>query len=71
MGEIIFYSDELPNEDRNKVESYMALKYGTTLDQSTAQNYTASDDTKMWDKDATNASTYLSLIHISEPTRPY
>ena len=49
MGEIIFYSDELPNEDRNKVESYLALKYGTTLDQSTAQSYTASNGTKMWD----------------------
>ena len=59
---IIFYGDELSDENRNKVESYLALKYGVTLDQSTAQSYTASSGMKMWDKDATNASTYNNDI---------
>ena len=62
MGEIIFYSDELSNEDRNKVESYLSLKYGTSLDQTTAQSYTASDGTEMWDKDFSGASTYNNDI---------
>ena len=62
IGEVVFYADELSDSDRNKVESYLALKYGTSLDQSTAQNYTAGDGRKMWDKDATNASTYNNDI---------
>lgn len=58
VGEVIIYDTVLSSADRNKVESYLALKYGTTLDQSTAQDYTASDGTEMWDKDASEASTY-------------
>ena len=64
ISEVIFYETELSTVDSNKVESYLALKYGLTLSQATAQDYTASNGTKMWDK-------HLSLIHISEPTRPY
>ena len=63
ISEVIFYETELSTVDRNKVESYLALKYGLTLSQATAQDYTASNGTKM--------TKHLSLIHISEPTRPY
>ncbi len=59
VTEIITYSDDLTTLQQQQVESYLALKYGITLDQSTAQDYLASDGTtKMWDKDAANASTY-------------
>ena len=76
ISEVIFYGDELDDDDRNKVESYLALKYGVTLDQSAAQSYTAPDGTQMWATTTTGASTHnndiagigrdddLSLIHI-------
>ena len=62
MAEVVLYTEDLSDDDLNKVQSYLSLKYGLSLDQTTAQSYTASDGTEMWD---------LSLIHISEPTRPY
>lgn len=46
--EQIIFSSVLSDADRRKVESYLAVKYGTPLDQTTAQNYTASDGTVIW-----------------------
>lgn len=46
--EQIVYSSVLSATDRRKVESYLAIKYGTSLDQTTAQNYLASDGTIIW-----------------------
>lgn len=44
IAEIIMFPSAVSATDRNKVESYLALKYGTTLGNTTApQNYTASD----------------------------
>lgn len=48
IAEIINYSTRLSDTDRHKVESYLALKYGITLQNGT-QNYTASDgSTIIW-----------------------
>lgn len=59
IAEIVMYDTVLATTSRQQVESYLALKYGTTLDQSTASDYIASDgSTEMWDKDLTGASTY-------------
>ncbi len=59
IAEIISYNGALTAVEINRIESYLALKYGITLDQTTATDYTASDgSTEMWDKDATGASTY-------------
>ena len=56
FAEIIIYESDNSLLEHNKVESYLALKYGITLDQTTAQNYTASNGiTEMWD--ATTATT--------------
>jgi hypothetical protein len=44
VGEVILYPTEIIGANRNKVESYLAIKYGITLDQSTAQNYTLSNN---------------------------
>jgi hypothetical protein len=43
LAELIGYNEALSNEESQRAESYLALKYGVTLDQSTAQNYIASD----------------------------
>ncbi|WP_294249867.1 discoidin domain-containing protein [uncultured Chryseobacterium sp.] len=49
MGDIIVFSRAVSAAERNRVESYMAIKYGLTLDQTTAQNYTNSASGIVWD----------------------
>jgi len=41
--------------DRNRIETSMAIKYGITLDQTSATNYTRSDGTAVWNA-ITNAT---------------
>ena len=45
IAEIILYSDRVDDIDREKIESYLALKYGISLD----HNYVASDGSVLWD----------------------
>ncbi|MBE2208750.1 MAG: DUF11 domain-containing protein, partial [Saprospiraceae bacterium] len=52
IGEVIAYTSLLSDADRNKVDSYLAVKYGITLSQATATNYTRSDGTIIWDATA-------------------
>lgn len=49
MGEVIIFPTEIIGAARNKVESYLAIKYGITLDQTAAQNYTLSNAGIAWD----------------------
>lgn len=60
IGEIIAYEAELPTLDQQKINSYLAVKWGVTLDQTTAYNYVGSDGTVIWD--ATTNATYKSRI---------
>lgn len=65
IAELIIYlgSSTQPNIEANKIESYLALKYGLTLDQTAAQNYIASNGSSlMWDKDSSGASGYNNDI---------
>ncbi|WP_411030526.1 hypothetical protein [Spongiimicrobium sp. 3-5] len=49
MSEVIVYNSFLSDADKLKVESYLAIKYGITLDQiSAASNYVDSDGTIIW-----------------------
>lgn len=44
VAEFIFYNRDITAAERNRIDSYMAIKYGITLDQNASlQNYTASD----------------------------
>lgn len=63
-AEIVSYSQDLFGVDAQKVHSYLALKYGITLDQSQGGlSYLASDGvTKMWDHEKVNASQYNQAI---------
>ncbi|WP_408038870.1 autotransporter outer membrane beta-barrel domain-containing protein, partial [Tenacibaculum amylolyticum] len=59
FAEAIVFSNVFSNIDPNalsKVESYLALKYGITLDQTSATSYLASDGTTIWD--ATTAGAF-------------
>ena len=52
IGEIIVYAEDMSNADIMKVESYLAIKYGITLDATgggTAGDYLATDGTTIWD----------------------
>lgn len=57
IGEVIVFSDDLTSDERNRVESYLALKWGITLesadDGSTGgvdeRDYRASDSGVIWD----------------------
>ena len=63
IGEIIIYTSTPTAIERRQVESYLALKYGLTIDQTTATDYLASNGTtEMWDKDLSGASTYRNNI---------
>ena len=62
MAEVIIYARTLTATEINKVESYLAVKYGFTLDQAAANanNYTASNGTVIWDR--ANNSGYANNI---------
>ena len=54
MSEAILYNRELTSYEKTKVESYMALKYGITLEPNVSThrfNYTLSDSTIIWEGD--------------------
>lgn len=56
IQEVIWYRTDVSDTERQRIESYLALKYGITLDQSTAQNYLASDGTTLtWNATANAA----------------
>ncbi|HPH85469.1 MAG TPA: hypothetical protein PLC48_08400, partial [Ferruginibacter sp.] len=56
MAELIIYSNTLPAADINKIESYLAIKYGFTLNQSApwSNNYTATNGTVIWNNAQNN-----------------
>ena len=60
IGEVIVYNSVLSAADRNKVESYLAIKYGLTLDQTVATDYVITDGTVIWN--ATTNSTHNNDI---------
>lgn len=62
-SEIIIYKDALSDADVNKVESYLAIKYGITRDNSlggTNGDYSNTNESLIWDAD--NGSAYHNQI---------
>ena len=60
IAEIIIHSGALSAPDVNKINSYLAIKYGITLDQTTPQNYVNSAGTVLWN--GSNNSVYKNNI---------
>ena len=61
ITEVIIYSEDLAtSSDEQRVESYLALKYGMTLDQSSATDYLDSSSSTIWD--ATENASYNNDI---------
>jgi hypothetical protein len=48
IAEIVIHSGSLTAAEMNRIQSYLAIKYGISLDQTVAQNYVASDGTVIW-----------------------
>ena len=65
IAEFSYSKDYLNTSDRNQLESYLAIKYGITLDQSSAQNYTASNGTAVW-SNTTNSSYNNDIAGIAK-----
>ncbi len=65
IDELIFYRGVMPLNELQRIQSYLAIKYGITVDQTSAQNYYASNwngatGTVIWD--AAAAGVYKSDI---------
>ncbi len=57
IGEVLMYKSDLTATQRQQVESYLALKWGVTLNQTAATSYLSSDGTTaMWN--ATTAGSF-------------
>lgn len=53
IGDLIVYQGTMTTTQRRQVETYLAIKYGITIDQSSATNYIWSDgSTVIWDATA-------------------
>jgi hypothetical protein len=61
IHEVIVYNATLTTTEQQRVNTYLALKYGTSLDQTTPYNYLASDGTTVFWNGTTNA-TYKNNI---------
>lgn len=65
LAEAIIYTGSKAGSPRVRIESYLAAKYGITLDQSTARSYMAADNaTRMWDHTLTGATTHNRNITV-------
>ena len=65
IAEAIVYNTEIADADIVKIESYLAIKYGITLDNTaggTTGDYVATDGSTIWD--ASDGSTYQNDIVI-------
>jgi gliding motility-associated-like protein len=62
IAEEVFYTTALTVTDVNKIESYLAIKYGKTLSQSSAQNYVNSAGTSIYTATTTPASFYITNV---------
>ena len=67
LTEIIYSNDIVTSSQQNKIESYLAIKYGITLDNTTggtAGDYTSTNGTIVWDA-SLNSAYHNDVIGIS------
>lgn len=64
IAEFIFYNADISNSDRNRIDSYLAIKYGITLNQSTLTNYTASDGNVIYPVTSTHSAFKFNIAGI-------
>ncbi|MFC7346079.1 hypothetical protein ACFQO9_05015 [Chryseobacterium zhengzhouense] len=64
QNEMIVFPSKLTDQETNKVESYLAIKYGQTLSKEQNRNYLSSTATVVWDGSANN-SYYNNVFGIA------
>lgn len=52
LGEVVVYNRELSAAERQRISSYLALKYGYTINQATPVDYVATDNSVYWNATA-------------------
>ena len=65
IAEYIIYAADLSDTEVKEVESYLALKYGISLEQTVATDYLASDGTVIWNATA-NANYKTDIFGIGQ-----
>ncbi|MFS4428407.1 hypothetical protein [Chryseobacterium sp. S90] len=63
QNEMIVFAEKLTDEEINKVESYLAIKYGQTLSKEQNRNYLSSTGTVVWDGSTSNY--YNNILGIA------
>lgn len=66
ISEYIFYNRKIIAAERNRIDSYLAIKYGLTLSQVTLTNYTASDGVVVYPATSTHASYTSDIAGIAK-----
>ncbi len=64
IGEYIIYDTTVSAVERQRINSYLGIKYGVTLDQTTATNYLASDGTTILWNGTSNAAYNQNIAGI-------
>ncbi|MCW3126480.1 MAG: hypothetical protein JWO03_2138 [Bacteroidetes bacterium] len=65
VAEIALFNRQVTNAERSQIESYLAIKYGFTLDQTTPQNYIESNGTIYWNA-ATNGAYKNNIFGVGK-----
>jgi len=55
ISEVISYSSRPTDAENDRIESYLAIKYGITLDQTSGRDYVNSSGTTIWDASTNSA----------------
>lgn len=64
LSEVVFYTGSLSTNQLQRINSYLSLKYGLTLDQSAPQNYIASNSAVLYHATTTHAGYVNSIAGI-------
>lgn len=64
IAEFVFYNRDITAAERNRIDSYLALKYGITLNQTTLTNYTASSGTTIYPTTTTHSGYRFEIAGI-------
>ncbi len=66
ISEFILYNRDITSTERNRIDSYLAIKYGVTLSQATLQNYTASDGVVIYPATSTHSGYVADIAGIGK-----
>jgi len=66
ISEVVFYNRTLSTAERNSIDSYLAIKYGVTLDQTSLTNYVSSSGTVVYPATTTHSTYRFDIAGIGQ-----